>query len=86
MRVISFVTRLIDERMVKGNCLNRLYIHSIAADKVMKKLGVSSKLNAEWDFLLHLHAAGRQHADAWIEESFDRLGMESTVDIRTQYL
>ena len=86
MRVISFLTKLIDEHMVKGNHLNRLYIHSIAADEVVRKLGVSSKLNADWSFLLHLHAAGRQYADAWIEESFDRLGIESTVDIRVQYL
>jgi NTE family protein len=66
--------------------LKRLYIHSISADEVMKKLGVSSKLNADWNFLKHLHAAGRQYAHAWIEESFDRLGVESTVDVRAQYL
>ena len=36
--------------------------------------------------LMYLHAAGRRHADAWIEENFDRLGVESTADIRAQYL
>src|SRR5262249_17319071 len=86
MRAISFLTRLIDERMVKGNHLKRLYIHSISADEVMRDLGVSSKLNADWSFLMHLHAMGRRYADAWIEESFDRLGVGSTVDVRTQYL
>jgi NTE family protein len=86
MRAISFVTKLIDERAIDENRLKRLYIHSISADEVMKKFGVSSKLNADWSFLKHLHAAGRQYADAWIEESFDRLGVESTVDIRAQYL
>jgi hypothetical protein len=35
---------------------------------------------------MHLHAVGRQYADAWIEESFDRLGVESTIDLRAQYL
>jgi NTE family protein len=52
----------------------------------MVKLGVSSKLNADWDFLLHLHEAGRTYADAWIAASYDRLGRESTADIRQQYL
>jgi NTE family protein len=85
MRAISFVTRLIDEHMINGNHLKRLYIHSISADEVMSELGVSSKLNADWNFLMHLQAAGRQYADAWIEENFDRLGIASTVDICAQY-
>ena len=86
MRAINFVTRLIDGGIVDGKQLNRVFIHSIFADSVMKKLGASSKLNADWDFLRHLHAAGRETADAWIEASFDRLGVASTVDIRAQYL
>ena len=86
MRAISFVTRLIDERLVDGKHLSRLFIHSVWADAVMKKLGVSSKLNADWSFLQYLHGAGRECADAWIKACFDRLGIESTVDIRAQYL
>ena len=86
MRAISFVTKLIDDGRVSGEDLHRLFIHSISADAVMGKLGVPSKMNADWDFLLHLHAAGRAHAEAWIAASFDRLGWESTVDIREQYL
>ena len=85
MRAISFVTA---HRRASGRRgrLKRLLIHSISADAVMTKLGVSTKLNADWDFLTHLHAAGRRYAHAWIEECFDRLGAESTVDIRAQYL
>jgi NTE family protein len=86
MRAIGFVTRLIDQRLVDGGGLKRLFIHSISADAVMKKLGASSKLNVDSGFLAHLHAAGRRYADAWIEKCFDRLGVESTVDIRSQYL
>ena len=85
MRAISFVTRLIDEHMVNENNLKRLYIHSISADELMEELGASSKLNADWNFLMHLRAAGRQYADAWIEVNFSRLGVASTVDIRAQY-
>ena len=76
----------IEEGKVSGDNLRRLFVHSISADDVMVKLGVSSKLNADWDFLLHLHEAGRTRADAWIAESYDRIGRESTADIRQQYL
>jgi NTE family protein len=62
MRAISFVTRLLDERLVDGGRLKRVFIHSISADEVMKKLGVSTKLNADWGFLTHLHAAGRRYS------------------------
>jgi NTE family protein len=86
MRAISYVTRLLDERLVDSDRLKRVFIHSISADAVMKKLGASTKLNVDWGFLAHLHAAGRRYAHAWIGECFDRLGAESTVDIRAQYL
>src|SRR5260370_22552881 len=86
MRAINFVTKLIDDGKINGDGLRRLLVHSISADEVMVNLGVSSKLNADWDFLLHLHESGRTYADAWIAATFDRLGRESTTDIRQQYL
>jgi len=86
MRAINFVTKLIDDGKVNGDGLRRLLVHSIAADEVMVKLGVSSKMNADWEFLLHLHEAGRSYTEAWIAANFDRLGRESTTDIRAQYL
>jgi len=76
----------------RGNQVVLLESFQLASHKtqeligVMAKLGVSSKLNADWDFLVHLHEAGRTHADAWIAQNFDMLGNESTVDIRAQYL
>jgi NTE family protein len=86
MRAISFVTPLINERLVDRRCLKRLFIHTISADAVVKKLGASTKLYAQWGLLTYLQTAGRQHANAWIEKCFDRLGVESTVDIRAQNL
>ena len=86
MRAISFVTNLIDSGVIAADQMKRILVHSIAADEVMNNLGVSSKLNADWDFLLHLHDAGRRHAAAWIATNFGGLGRESTIDIRRRYL
>ena len=86
MRAISFVTRLIDDGKVDGGGLRRLFIHSITAEDEMTKFGVASKLNADWEFLTHLRDAGRRYAGAWLDANFDRLGRESTIDIRQQYL
>jgi NTE family protein len=85
MRAISFVTKLIDSGEIRSN-MKRMLIHSIAANEVMNELGHTSKLNADWEFLTNLRDSGRAHAEAWLKENFDRLGSESTVDIRATYL
>jgi NTE family protein len=86
MRAISFVTKLIDSGELKSDGMKRMLIHSISANEVMNELGHTSKLNADWEFLVSLRDTGRAHADAWLKENFDRLGRESTVDIRGTYL
>ena len=86
MRAISFVTRLIDENRGLERQLRRMMIHSIAADDVMGKLGVASKLNADWEFLSALKETGRERAQAWLDRNFERVGRESTTDIRDRYL
>jgi NTE family protein len=85
MRAISFVTKLIDSGALKSD-MKRMLIHSISADEVMNGLGHTSKLNADWEFLVNLRDSGRAHADAWLKENAGRLGRESTVDIRGTYL
>lgn len=89
MRAINFVSKLIGEHADHDDPtkdLKRLHIHSISAEQVMQKLNVLSKLNADWDFLLDLKETGRSHADAWLADNFDALGVRSSVDIAQTYL
>jgi NTE family protein len=86
MRAISFVTKLIDEGKVQANGMKRMLMHAISAEEVMSKLGVLSKLNADWEFLSELREFGRAHADAWLARNYDSLGRESTIDIAKAYL
>ncbi len=58
----------------------RMRVH-IVRNPVMDKLGYSSKLNAEWDFLTMLHAAGRKSAEEFLASHSDDLGKRSTLDI-----
>jgi NTE family protein len=53
---------------------------------LMSGLDVASKLNADWDFLLHLRDAGRAQADTWLTQNFAKIGIDSTVDIHEKYL
>ena len=86
MRAIQFVTDLIDREQVKDGRLKRMLIHSIEAQDVMAGLGVSSKLNPDWDFLNHLRDVGRARTDQWLALHYGRIGRESTVDLRVSFL
>lgn len=86
MRAIGFVTKLIDDDIVRPNRLHRMFMHAITADAVTAQLGIASPLNAEWGFLTHLRDAGRRLCGEWLQTNFDSLGTASTIDVFRQYL
>jgi NTE family protein len=84
MRAISFVTRLIDQQHLDES--KHVRIHGISDDELMTGLGVASKLNADWEFLVYLRDVGRKRASEWMAEHFPKVGTESTVDIHAKFL
>lgn len=86
IRVINFVTKLIDDGYDGGGRLNKMLIHTVDAEDVLGKLGVSSKLNAQWDYLMSLFELGRQRGEAFIEQHYDKVGVESSTDIAAKFL
>jgi NTE family protein len=86
MRAIAFVTKLVDENALKEKGLKRMNIHAIEAEDFMRRLGVTSKMNADWEFLTHLRDEGRNSANAWIEKNFSSLNRESSIDVSSVYL
>jgi NTE family protein len=86
MRAINFVTKLVDSGFDDGGRLKRMFIHCVDAEDEMRKLGVSSKLNAQWDFLMWLHELGRSRAGAFLDRHYDKIGRESSTDIGARFL
>jgi NTE family protein len=86
MRAIDFVTRLIDDGALDRSHYRRIFVHSIDAEPEMARLGVSSKFNADWDFVRELFALGRERADDWLRTNFDALGKRSSIDIADAFL
>ena len=84
MRAVAFVTQMIDEGKLSGG--KRMFIHLIEAEDIIRDLAGSSKMNAEWRFLTYLFELGRERADKWLAENFDRIGAETTVDLKARYL
>ena len=84
MRFVAFFTRLIDEGKLTGS--KRMFMHLIEADDIIKHLSSSSKMNADWKFLMHLFEIGRKRADEWLLANYDRLGVETTFDLTPRFL
>jgi NTE family protein len=86
MRAVSFVTGLIRQNRIAGAELPRMLIHSISDDEFMAALSSTSKMNADWDFLILLRDQGRKCAADWLAKNYAKLGVESSVDIDGVYL
>ena len=86
MRAVAFVTKLIDAGVLDAAKYARMLIHSIRDDAHMAELGVGSKLDPDWQFLCTLRDAGRARAMAWLEGTFDDVGVRSSVDLAAAFL
>ncbi len=85
MRAIAFVSGLIDEGVVKRRRLKRMLVHGIDAEPYIARLAYFSKLDPDWHFLLQLRDVGRESAERWIQENFDKLGVESSIDLEAEF-
>jgi NTE family protein len=80
LRMIAVLRRVANPGDAEGARWARMRIHMIASP-IMSQLGVSSKLNAEWEFFCFLREEGRRRADEFLATHADNLGRRSTVEI-----
>jgi NTE family protein len=85
LRAIDFVKRLLESGQLDPARYRRMHIHVIHSRRRMAPLDASSKLNVEWAFLSWLFEVGRDTARRWLEDSFDMLGVHSTVNVREMF-
>ena len=81
LRTIDLIHRLIENGALTNNEYRTMNMHLIDGCEDMLALDASSKLNSEWAFLLHLRDLGREHADRWLGTNFDKIEVESTLDL-----
>lgn len=86
MAGIATISKLIDEGKLRDTPFHRVNFHMIVAEEEMSHLGASSKFNSDWHFLKHLHDLGYSTTDKWLAENFDRLEVESTLDMEKAYI
>ncbi len=88
MRAVNFALRLIKggSRGPDVERLKHMHVHMIEDEKAMAALGVASKLNTDYDFLLYLKSLGQRTAAQWLEAHFAALGEHSSIDIAKTFL
>jgi NTE family protein len=80
LRAIQLLDDGLQARDSKLEAFRQMRLHRIHAEDALQSLKASSKLNAEWDYLRHLHDLGQDRADAWLREHGKDLGQRSTFD------
>ena len=85
LRVIEFVTRLIDDGKLSRDEYKRVLMHRIDGDGFLDRFAASSRLNPDWDMFVQLRDLGRRAAEAWLERSYDAVGRESTLDMKATF-
>ena len=85
LRMVEFVTRLIDHDKLDPEIYKRINMHSVGPAQEMLELSSSSKLNVELEFLHYLRDLGRENARAWLETHYAKIGKASTLDLRAMF-
>jgi NTE family protein len=80
LRMIALLRQVADPGNSEGAKWAKMRIH-LVRNEIMSKLGYSSKLNAEWEFISMLREEGRQAADAFLADNSDNIGKRSSVDL-----
>jgi NTE family protein len=89
IRAIAFVKKLVEKDMLKDEYKHQfkdVLVHSVRADKALCDLSVSSKFNTDWQFLCDLRDRGRDTMSEWLDEHFDKVGKQDSIDIHGEYL
>src|ERR1700689_5981818 len=77
LRMIALLRQVADPGTGEGARWAQMRMHRIRSD-ILAQFGASSKLNAEWDFVVMLRTEGRKAADEFLVASGDDLGKRST--------
>ncbi len=85
LRAVDFVNRLVDAGKLPTDEYKRVLMHRIDGGKALGELTSSSRLNAEWDFLLRLRDIGRKAAKRWLKRHYGAIGSEGTLDLKSAF-
>ncbi len=81
LRSMALARRMLSDEAAREFAATKLFLHLVHVDEEVQDLAASSKLNAEWDYLMVLFDRGRRWADVWLRDHFDEIGRASSFDV-----
>ncbi len=81
LRAADFVARLIRSGVLKSEDYRLERLHRIGGAGRLESFDAATKFDVAWPFLQELRDLGREDAKAWLEQNYDAIGIESTLDI-----
>src|SRR5208337_5219725 len=81
LRAADFVARLIRSGVLKSDGYRLERLHRIGGAGRLERYDAATKFDVSWPFLRELRDLGRADAKAWLEQNFDAIGVEGTLDI-----
>jgi NTE family protein len=86
MRALATVSKFLRDGALDEERYKDIHIHVIEHEAEMRRLGTSSKMNADWTFLCFLRDLGRGAAERWLPTVWDDLGVRSSLDVFEKFL
>jgi NTE family protein len=81
LRAADFVARLIRSGVLESEDYRLERLHRIGGAGRLESFNAATKFNVSWPFLRELRDLGRKDTKDWLEQNFDAIGVESTLDI-----
>lgn len=75
---MEFVNRLVEQGITLDGTLKKINLHRISSSHSLGEFNLSSKLNTDWDFLMHLKNLGYNACSKWLELNYDNIEKHST--------
>ncbi len=85
MRMLAFQEEVLKHGYNLNGRIRKINYHEISADDVLDDLGLTSKFNHSHEFLNLLRKRGHAAADKWMHDNYDKVEVESSVDLKKTY-
>ena len=85
LRAIDFVDGLIEEGVLGQGRYQRVLVHRIDGTDALEDYNAASKLDARWRVFQRLRDKGREAAQAWLAENYEKIGRDCSLDLQTAY-
>lgn len=75
---LEFINTLVENGVTLNGKLKKINLHRVSSNRSLGDFNLSSKLNTNWDFLMHLKNLGYTACNSWIDANYDNIGKQST--------